>query len=166
MHRRKSGLVAMKSFITIIISSWLCNLVHSFIHPKHPRLRVIASVFYDDKDDTGMNNDGIQGAEFSVEDNVSNSYISKALKKRQKDLQIGIGKRYMVRTQRGFLNVHSDTRSVYEMDNVVGRLEEGQIVTSIGPDEGEWVKHNEGGWSIRFYEGFTWLVEIDSYPSM
>lgn len=115
-------------------------------------------------DDDEANNDGILGTEFSVEDSVSNSYISKALKNRQKDLQQGIGKRYMVRTQHGFLNVHSDTSSVYDIDNVVGRLEEGQIVTSIGPDKGEWVKHNEGGWSIRFYEGFTWLVEIDSYP--
>lgn len=152
----------MISLVIILLSSLHVYSVNGFIYSKHQPFRARAILLHANEDET--NNDGVSGIEFSVEDNVSNSYISKSLKKRQKDLKEGIGKRYMVRTQRGFLNVHSDTRSVYEIDNVVGRLEEGQIVTSIAPNEGEWIKHNEGGWSIRFYEGFTWLVEIDSYP--
>jgi len=41
--------------------------------------------------------------------------------------------RYKVCTKRGFLNVHADPRSgPFATDNITGKLEDGQIVTSVG----------------------------------
>jgi hypothetical protein len=43
----------------------------------------------------------------------------------------------------------------------VNQLSEGDIVTSIGPKDGDWVFHDRGGWSISKYEGFTWQEPLD-----
>ena len=83
------------------------------------------------------------------------------LKIRQDQLKKGIGKRYIVRTQQGFLNVHSDAKNPFALDNIVGQLGEGDVVTSIGVDDGDWVCHDKGGWSIARFSNFTWLVPID-----
>jgi len=94
-------------------------------------------------------------------DAVDDSSIIKSFQQRQKALQQGIGKRYVTRTQKGFLNIHYEPTDPHDIDNVVGQLEEGQIVTSTGPTRGFWVPHDAGGWSISKYGGFTWLEPID-----
>jgi hypothetical protein len=86
--------------------------------------------------------------------------IHTALSQRIQNLQEGIGKRYICRTQRGFLNIHADPGDPFDTDNIVGRLSEGQIVTSVAPARGPWIRHDAGGWSISVYEGFVWLEAI------
>ena len=92
---------------------------------------------------------------------TNDSSLYESLRLRRKELADGIGRRYITRTQRGFLNVH-DTYEYkpYVIDDIVGRLEEGQIVTSIG-NAGDWIKHDAGGWSISKFRGFTWLEPLD-----
>ena len=87
--------------------------------------------------------------------------VYQALKERQKSLSLGIGKRYVTRTQRGFLNVHYEPSDPHDCENVVSQLKEGQIVTSTGPQRGQWIPHDGGGWSVAKYGGFTWLEPID-----
>lgn len=155
----------MRSLSAITLSI-CCSLVKSF-GSRYVRtiIKTQLSVQGQDENNNGRNEKkDVLDSEFAVKENLSDDLITKALKSRTDELKVGIGKRYMVRTQRGFLNVHSDSKGVYETNNVVAQLKEGQIITSIGPDDGDWVHHDNGGWSIRFYEGFTWLIEIDSYP--
>ena len=87
--------------------------------------------------------------------------IFKSLKARQKEITLGIGKRFRTRTQKGFLNVHYEPTDPYDTSNIVNQLEEGQIVTSTGPARGLWIKHDGGGWSISKFGGFTWLEPIN-----
>jgi hypothetical protein len=82
------------------------------------------------------------------------------LKQRQDELDKGIGKRYICRTQKGFLNVHKEPGEPFNIYNIVNQLKEGDIVTSTGPPRGGWIRHNLGGWSIAVYNGFTWLEEV------
>jgi hypothetical protein len=41
----------------------------------------------------------------------SDEQISSSLNRKVKELELGIGKRYVIRTQRGFLNVHYEVRT-------------------------------------------------------
>lgn len=84
-----------------------------------------------------------------------------SLKDRQRELKNGIGKRYVARTQKGFLNVHHEPSDPFANENIVAQLTEGQIVTSTGPSRGFWIPHDGGGWSVSKYQGFTWLEPID-----
>ena len=43
-------------------------------------------------------------------DLLSDDQISSSLNRKLKELELGIGKRYIIRTQRGFLNVHYEVR--------------------------------------------------------
>lgn len=90
----------------------------------------------------------------------ASSEMHSALRKRLESIETGIGKRYVCRTQKGFLNVHQEPGDPYCVDNIVGQLKEGQIVTSTGPHRGPWVKHDGGGWSISIFGGFKWLEEL------
>ena len=85
--------------------------------------------------------------------------ILELLKKRQKELDNGIGKRYVCRTAKGFLNVHKEPCEPFNPYNIVNQLSEGDIVTSIGPPRGGWI-HHDSGWSIAVYNGHTWLEEL------
>lgn len=86
--------------------------------------------------------------------------IAKALENRQEELKRGIGKRYVVRTQQGFLNVHSDiSKGPYATDNIIKHLYDGDIVISQNRI-GDWIKHDKGGWSIARHDGFLWLQEV------
>ena len=85
--------------------------------------------------------------------------IFESLKQRQNELDLGIGKRYICRTRQGFLNVHKEPSEPFNPYNIVGQLTEGDIVTSIGPPRGGWIRH-EQGWSIAVYNGFKWLEEL------
>ena len=113
----------------------------------------------------GNNDEGIvfgnNGRLIKTEDTVDDSSWMESLKKRQRALKQGIGKRYVTRTQLGFLNIHYEPTDPHDTNNIVGRLEEGQIVTSTGPTRGFWIPHDGGGWSISKYGGFTWLEPID-----
>ncbi|CAB9510529.1 expressed unknown protein [Seminavis robusta] len=86
--------------------------------------------------------------------------LLESLRKRKDELDIGIGKRYVCRTQKGFLNVHKEPGEPFNPYNVVHQLKEGDIVTSTGPPRGGWIRHDNGGWSISKYNGFTWLEEL------
>jgi len=90
------------------------------------------------------------------------SALYEELKRRQVQLEKGIGKRYKTRTQKGFLNIHSDPHSgPYDVDNIIGQLQEGQIVRSVGPPIDDWIHHDAGGWSISKFEGFTFLEPLN-----
>jgi len=75
---------------------------------------------------------------------------------------MGAGRIYVVCTQLGFLNVHTEPGDPNRLDNVVHQIVDGDIVESVGPDSGDWVQHDLGGWSIRKYGGFTWLKLYDT----
>jgi hypothetical protein len=92
---------------------------------------------------------------------ISDTSVFQALNHRQKSLKLGIGKRYVTRTQKGFLNVHYEPSDPYDTENIVNQLSEGQIVTATGPQRGPWIPHDAGGWSISKFGGFTWLEPID-----
>jgi len=105
--------------------------------------------------------------ENSLHENTSNdASLFKSLQKRQSELKKGIGKRFRTKTQKGFLNIHSDPDSEpYCLDNVIGQLPEGEIVTSFDICD-DWVYHDGGkfseqGWSIREFGGFTWLEPLE-----
>jgi hypothetical protein len=83
--------------------------------------------------------------------------LHRLLKDRQKALQQGIGKRYVCRTQRGFLNVHLEPGDPFDTSNIVTQLKDGDIVVSTGPNRGPWVRHDGGGWSVAIFGGFKWL---------
>jgi len=91
----------------------------------------------------------------------SDDQIFSSLNSKVKELELGIGKRYIIRTQRGFLNVHYEPSDPYMSENVVNQLSDGQIVTATGPKRGHWIPHDGGGWSVCKYGGFTWLEPID-----
>lgn len=99
-------------------------------------------------------------AEASIPNDDDDINIFKSLEKRKKELTEGIGKRYVTRTQRGFLNVHSEPTDPFDTSNIVGQLVDGDIVVSTTKN-GPWIQHSGGGWSISIYEGFTWLQPIE-----
>ena len=71
--------------------------------------------------------------------------------------------KYRVTTMHGFLNVHTDPTDPHRLDNCVGRLPDGEVVLALSENpEGDWILHDHGGWSIRVFEGFEWLVPADS----
>jgi hypothetical protein len=92
--------------------------------------------------------------------NDSVESLHKLLAKRKDELRRGIGKRYVVRTQKGFLNVHRTFGGPYRTDNIVRQLVAGDVVTSIDRIQ-DWIKHDAGGWSIAKFGGFVWLEPID-----
>lgn len=91
---------------------------------------------------------------------LDQTLISK-LRQRAKAVEEGAGKLFRVRTQVGFLNVHSEPGDPHRTDNVVAQVTEGEIVQSTGPPSGDWEQHSGGGWSVRSYGGFVWLEPID-----
>ncbi|CAL1155320.1 unnamed protein product [Cladocopium goreaui] len=90
----------------------------------------------------------------------SDEALAESLRRRQEELKKEQPRRYLVQTQRGFLNVHSEPGDPYRSDNVVGRLFEGDIVIGI-QEQDQWLLHEAGGWSIRFHGGFEWLKLLD-----
>ena len=89
------------------------------------------------------------------------SSIYRALADRLSALSKGEGKRYVCRTQKGFLNVHQEPGDPFCNTNIVGRLVEGQVVTSVGAHQDGWIPHDAGGWSIAEYGGHTWLEALE-----
>lgn len=86
--------------------------------------------------------------------------LHKALQERKEELKRGIGKRFVVRTQRGFLNVHSCmSLGPFATDNIVTKLRDGDIITSKNII-GSWIQH-EQGWSIARFEGFVFLQPVE-----
>jgi hypothetical protein len=135
---------------TLLVSSFQC---------RHPfRISSSSLRLVDDDQEVMFGSSGVLDTADTTADDDS---FMESLQNRHQALKQGIGKRYVTRTQQGFLNVHYEPTDPYDAHNVVGRLEEGQIVTSTGPTRGVWVPHDGGGWSISKYGGFTWLEPID-----
>jgi len=80
---------------------------------------------------------------------------------RRVQLDLGIGKRYVCRIQQSCLNIYREPGDPFDTDNIVGRLKDGQIVTSTGPPQGLWIQHNGGGWSMSKYGGFARLEALE-----
>eukprot|EP00568_Trieres_chinensis_P011985 CAMPEP_0183295152 /NCGR_PEP_ID=MMETSP0160_2-20130417/3214_1 /TAXON_ID=2839 ORGANISM="Odontella Sinensis, Strain Grunow 1884" /NCGR_SAMPLE_ID=MMETSP0160_2 /ASSEMBLY_ACC=CAM_ASM_000250 /LENGTH=118 /DNA_ID=CAMNT_0025456585 /DNA_START=254 /DNA_END=610 /DNA_ORIENTATION=+ len=88
--------------------------------------------------------------------------LYEALKTRRDQIDQGIGKRYLSCSKKGPLNVHSDPKcGPYATHNIVGKLEQGQIVTSVGAPLGNWIHHDGGGWSLAKFEGHDALLPIE-----
>jgi hypothetical protein len=99
------------------------------------------------------------GQPSTTENGATENSLHKALEERQEELKRGIGRRFVVRTQRGFLNVHSCmSMGPFCTDNIVKQLSDGDIITSKNI-VGSWIQHEEG-WSIARYEGFTFLQPV------
>lgn len=114
-------------------------------------------------DDSEMESVLISTPDFDCIKADESNDMYKSLQARQKELSEGVGKRYICRTMFGFLNIHKEPGNPFNTDNIIGRLVDGDVVTSTGPKRGSWVQH-AGGWSISKYEGFTWLEAIDDEP--
>jgi hypothetical protein len=106
-------------------------------------------------------NETVQQQEKKKVDRLSDLKLNQALQDRIASLREGIGKRYICRTQKGFLNVHADPADPYETANIVNQLVEGQVVTSTAPSKGPWIRHDAGGWSISIFGGRTWLEPLE-----
>ena len=83
-----------------------------------------------------------------------------ALRKRKAEISEGAGRFYRVESLVGFLNVHKQPGDPWLTDNVVCQLQHGSVVESIR-EEGVWVLHDAGGWSIRVHDGHTFLVRVE-----
>ena len=84
-----------------------------------------------------------------------------SLKARKAAVEDGAGRFYRVNALApGFLNVHSAPGDPWRTDNVVCQLQDGAVVESL-QEEGVWINHDGGGWSIRVYEGHAFLVLVE-----
>ena len=84
-----------------------------------------------------------------------------SLKARKAAVEEGAGRFYRVNALApGFLNVHSTPGDPWRTDNVVCQLQDGAVVESMR-EEGVWINHDGGGWSIRVYEGHNFLVPME-----
>jgi len=104
--------------------------------------------------------------------NSDSDRMHEQLRKRRRDLEDGIGRRYVVRIPKNenykreggrfgsVLNVHKEPADPTYSENVVGTLTDGDVVTSVGPPRGAWIRHDKGGWSICAYGGFAWLEAL------
>ena len=91
---------------------------------------------------------------------ASNLDLSLSLRQRARAVRRGAGRRYRVATLVGFLNVHSEPGSPFSTDNIVAQCFDGEIVESI-EEIGDWVCHDNGGWSIREFDGHRFLVPLE-----
>ena len=83
-----------------------------------------------------------------------------ALRKRAAEVKEGAGRFFRVNSLVGFLNVHKEPGDPWRTDNVVQQLHHSTVVESIR-EEGVWVLHDGGGWSIRVYDGHEFLVLVE-----
>jgi len=160
-------------FVTVAALASGIYGVHSFLSQLPCTQTHRSATLFADKSSSSENTnrkDNQEGDDFlfgSGEDlnynpnSATDDQISSSLNRKIKELELGIGKRYIIRTQRGFLNVHYEPSDPYMSENVVNQLSDGQIVTATGPKRGIWVPHDGGGWSVSKYGGFTWLEPID-----
>ena len=89
------------------------------------------------------------------------SALLDSLKQRVAAVEDGAGRFYRVNALApGFLNVHSTPGDPWRTDNVVCQLQDGAVVESLR-EEGVWINHDGGGWSIRVYEGHAFLVLVE-----
>ena len=92
---------------------------------------------------------------------VDSTDLYGALSRRRAAIDGGAGRRYrVVALQPGFLNVHSSPGDPWCTDNVVLQLPDGAVIQSTA-EQGDWVHHDAGGWSIREYDGHQFLVPVE-----
>lgn len=94
---------------------------------------------------------------------VDSKSLLESLRERKEALENGIGKRYVCRTQKGFLNVHKEPGDPFNTMNIVSQIQDGDIVISQGPPRGvgAWIPHDHGGWSVSMYNGFQFLEPLE-----
>jgi hypothetical protein len=144
--------------VTTDITRW--NQV-SFRTDQLPRMKIRLFLVEEDEDQVQQQQVFGAGAMDAAKSVSQDADLLASLERRQKALQLGIGKRFVTRTQKGFLNVHYEPTDPYDTNNIVSQLQEGEIVTSTGPKRGFWIPHDRGGWSIAKFGGFTWLEPIE-----
>lgn len=90
------------------------------------------------------------------------SEILQSLESRKWQLRSGIGKRFRCRArENGFWRIHeSPTLSPGDTRNVVGAINDGDVITTIGPPVDDWIHHSRG-WSLRRFDGVEWLEELE-----
>ncbi|CAK0881352.1 unnamed protein product, partial [Prorocentrum cordatum] len=91
---------------------------------------------------------------------VSDADLSASLRRRREELAaLGRGpRRFLVRTQLGFLNVHREPGDPY-----IGEATTWSAACwrARPAERGGWLRHDRGGWSVRFFGGFEWLQPIE-----
>jgi len=60
-----------------------------------------------------------------------------------------------------YLCIPEDDFEARDKSNIVNRLEDGEIVTSISPERGCWIEHDAGGWSLSVLDGQIRLEPIE-----
>jgi hypothetical protein len=150
MRTHHSALALVAIFVASFVGPSAAFTVH---HNKFSRQSQLA-VFEDYQRWIG-------GGGLTETSNDSAEPLHTLLAKRKDELRRGIGKRFVVRTQKGFLNVHRTFEGgPYRTDNIVRQLEDGDVVTSVDRIQ-DWIKHDAGGWSIAKFGEFVWLEPID-----
>lgn len=150
----KNGIASFASFLVTILCLWIPS--QSFVLKPVSFQRNFVSTL------AGTDTSAAAAAESVQEAINQDADLYASLKDRIERVEKGIGKRYRVRTQIGFLNVHSTfEQGPHAVHNVVGILEEGQIVRAVAPRIDDWIKHDAGGWSIAEFGGFTWLEPLE-----
>ena len=112
--------------ITIVALAFRVDKVYSFMSVRalFPPSQALRSVALFEKQSSSSENlrrkDQQEGEEFLfgsgndldyVRDFPTDDQLFSSLNRKVKELELGIGKRYIIRTQRGFLNVHYEVRS-------------------------------------------------------
>eukprot|EP00538_Stauroneis_constricta_P009263 CAMPEP_0119545690 /NCGR_PEP_ID=MMETSP1352-20130426/368_1 /TAXON_ID=265584 /ORGANISM="Stauroneis constricta, Strain CCMP1120" /LENGTH=201 /DNA_ID=CAMNT_0007590271 /DNA_START=189 /DNA_END=794 /DNA_ORIENTATION=+ len=102
----------------------------------------------------------------------SSSEYHKHLHKRNRELNEGIGKRFVAHAS----NMHHSSNNanankstpnnkvpIYNQPNgkVIGYLTEGQVVRTIGPRDGPWIRHDGGGWTLSVSDGVRYLQPVN-----
>ena len=95
--------------------------------------------------------------------------LNAELQRRVSAVERGAGRLFRVRAGAvGYVHVHSSPSSPYLRDNVVARLEDGDVVLSMGSAEGAWllIQLPEGtgsGWCVRELGGVQRLLPHPDY---
>ena len=67
--------------------------------------------------------------------------------------------RYCVQARQGLLHIHSEPTHPNGTSNIVGCLDDGDVVTVFEfSDDGVWARHSGGGWSVRAWRGLQCLI--------
>ena len=159
-------------FLLAILSCVVIHQATSFC-PRHSRARTRKRLegsqrppllHLAEEDIHGQSTGGVSKIQKHDSSSSQQHQLFVSLEARQKELQLGIGVRYKVHTTdpQGLTVHYEPTRpNDRAYSNVVARLPNGTIVTSIGPSRGFWIRHDGGGWTYSNLERYSWLERIE-----